>query len=320
MHPASLVMVALTVLGAAQPPDLTRRFLVIVATESSEQAAQQRLEQVHLPSAFVLRTDLYQGLRPGLFAVVDSLHSDAKTAAARCRKLEQQEVACYVRRVGAPAPSHEVQAALGAVPGRGDIDFAGRLETSRREVALVVVSYPLQKPIHGFLPVARDRGTSVFLFAGAPGEAPLEIRDHSFLQPGDAVWEDIQCGAIRLLPLGNAPLPATLAQHCTHQGDSEFRYLLFDEGHLQSPVKGMATWSLSVYPDTTHELFVPNDDPQIPGGISSHQGDGKTVVDATEGKKAGPAVGRYIVRQVTTEWTNGELVIRRGPWRDPEGD
>ncbi len=318
-------IVASTLLVVAAPVrDLAGKYLVVVATEQSEGAANLDLEKQTDGSAVVVATDDYEGLRPHLYLVVESVHDEAATANGRCVELRKKGTQCYVRRAGTRASidaqrlAPQKEAALAAVPARGTIDFAGRIEKTSPLLSLVVVSYPLRKNRNRYVPTEKDHATSVFLFVG---ERQVEIKDHDLLKPGERVFEDIQCGAIKLLPLGESgTLPAALAQRCNHEGNPEHRFLLFGAENPESPVKGVATSSRSVYPDAPHERFVPDDDPKVPGGISPRRGDGRTVVEGIEGKKAGPGPDDFLVRDFSVVWSNGKLVRQQGAWHKLTGE
>jgi len=308
--------------GVVTPPqDVSGKSLAIVAAEKTEEAARQHLAKARSPSAFVLRTDDYQGLKPGLHVVVDSVHEGAAQASARCAELQKQGVDCYVRQAGArkgaaeSSLAREKQVATARGGAGATADFAGRIEVRGRSIPVVVVSRPLPAPKHRYTPTKKDHATAVFLFVG---NDPVEIADHDFLKPGARIWEDVECGPLKLLPLGQSGTPVALAQRCNEQGDTQQRFLVFDEGNLEHPAKGNATWSPSVYPDATHERFAPNDDAAAAGGISPKRGDGKTVVEGVEGKKAGPSPDAFLVRDFAVEWQDGKLVRRAGEWRTPE--
>lgn len=320
-------MAALVALGLAAglaPDRIAGRYLVIVATESSEAAARAHLSKLP-PGAVVVPTDDYSGLKPHLYAVVDSAHDEPGAAATRCAELQKQSGQCYVRRAGTPRAPGEPNTskapdltaakgrALRAVPAPGAVEFAGQIGADARSRTVVAVSYALPKSGHRYSPVQRDYDMAVFLFAG---DEPGKVEKHDLLKPGDHVWEDIQCGPLRLYRLGVAPAtPAAIAQNCNEEGTSQFRFVLFADDAARSPLSGIASWSLSVYPDAPHERFVPNDDARVPGGLSSKRGDGKTVVDGVEGKAE---AGSFKVRDFFIEYSDGKLVRRVGPWRAAE--
>ncbi len=317
------ILLAASVSAAAPARPFAEKYLVIVATESSEEAARSRLGSLP-PGASVVATDDYEGLKPHLYVVVESAHADARSAQARCGELQKRSVSCYVRRAGAAAASGAVdgagvdlraarEIALKASPPRAAVDFAAGVDAGK--LAIVAVSYPATRKVHRFLPIERDYATEVFVVRGTEA-APL--KGHDLLKPGDRVWEDIQCGPFHLTRLASDPAaPMSLSQRCNEEGTSEFRYVILATARPGDSASGIARWSPSVYPDTPHERFVPNDDPAAPGGLSRRRGDGRSVVEGVEGRKVEGA-SAFQVRDFTVEWRDGKLVRQDGPWRDAE--
>ncbi|HYS11395.1 MAG TPA: hypothetical protein VEP66_21845 [Myxococcales bacterium] len=309
------VIAASFLLVTAAARDVAGKYLVVVATEPTRAAAEARAGAGD--RSLVVATDDYAGLKPHLFLVVASVHDDAGSANGRCRELQRAGTDCYVRRAGTRTGAgaelaNEKEAALAAVPGKGSVELASRTRAREGMAAVVVVSYPLAKSRPRYTPTGKNYATAVFVFAG---DGPVEIADHDLLKPGERIWEEVHCGPLRVFPLGKErALPVALAQQCNEEGESQFRFLVLDEPLPQAVAKGTATWSSSLYPDARHERFVPNDDPDVEGGLSKRRMDGKTVIEGTEGKQVGS--GHFREREFTVEWSGGKLVRKDGAWRD----
>jgi len=198
------------------------------------------------------------------------------------------------------------------------VEYVARLPVGEGDARLVAVSFPRDEPIHPYPAIGRDYDLWLFVVTGKEIQ---KIAGHPFLKPTapeDDVWETIGCGQLKVLLLKkDSPFPVVLAQNCWHEGESLYQYAIFNIGHLTDPQVGTAVWSYSDNPEAPHQVFVPNDDPEIPPGISPLRLDGETVTTEIQGRslpKAGDGTEEFEYRRVRTIWRDDKLRHEYGTW------
>ncbi|MBI1926575.1 hypothetical protein HYR99_20320 [Candidatus Poribacteria bacterium] len=310
------------VTAASQPSGdrvIAESYVVIVQTVTTEKEGLAALSVGEISDPILAQTDSFSGLKQGYYVIIESIHSTRKAALLRCQELKTKGIDCYVRytgkHIGTKIPTLEEarQIARSRYPKNATTDLAVAINARGRSFPLIILSSPVQKRVHSYTPYEKDYVTHVLIFLGFE---PMEIRNHDFLKSGDDIWEEIGCRKIKYLPLSNSrPVPTTIAQNCWYEGESLFRYMIFDDTNLHNPATGTAVWSYSAYPDASHQAFVPNDDPDIPPGISDHRGDGKTVLEGMEGKMVSAKESDgFLVRTFKAVWEKGQLLYHYGPW------
>lgn len=304
---------------------IANKYVVIIATSTKKNEGLALLSKWKKYDLVLVCTDSFSGLEPGYYVVVESVHLTSKAAIATCKELKSRDVDCYVRYAGEriseeiPTLEEAKRIVKGGYPRDATIEYAIMIDARKRSFPMIAVSHPVEKRVHPYTPYKKDYVTRVLIFLGSE---PTKIEDHNFLKPTfprDDIWEDIGCNRMKQLPLSIIrPVPTTIAQNCWYEGASLYHYMIFDNTNLHDPTTGTATWTYSEYPHATHHAFVPNDDPQIPPGISPKKGDGRTVLEGTEGKEIHGNEDSFLVRDFTAVWEKRRLIFHYGPWEKVE--
>ncbi len=311
-------------MGCSGNPSIAGHYVVIVQTVTTETEGLNALPKWERYGPILACTDSLSGLKPGYYVIIESVHSARKAATLRCRELESKGIDCYVRYTGRriikriPTLEEAKRIVKDRYPKNTAIELAATIDARGKAFPVMVLSYPVEERVHCYEAYENDYRIRVLLFLGTE---PIEVRRHGLLKPGDDdIWEGVSCTKIKQLPLSNSKsVPTTIAQHCITEGLCKYRFMIFDDCNLHDPAKDVATWSFVVEPHAEHQVFVPNDDPDLPQGISELRGDGKTVLEGTEGKMISEDnTDGFLVRGFTAVWENVTLLFHYGPWERVE--
>jgi hypothetical protein len=316
-------------LNAQTPDDLSMRYFVVIERKLKKTDAQASAAKLKNLSPVVIRSDDFSGLEPGGYLIVYSYHITKRGAETDVAYLKTRGIEATVsysgRRIEEIIPdllqAREALCRFELIPADAQIELETTIFARGRAFPLIAASHPVDDVVNPYLPYDKDYVLKLFIFLG---QKPIVIPKHLFLKPtypADQIWEIISCGELRKFPLGQEgdQVPIVLAQNCRYQGQSLYHYAIFDHCRLVDPETGTAVWSHSASLEAPHQVFVPNDDPRNPAGISPRKGDGVTVLEGVEGRRIqGKAhkYDKYEMRRYRLVWRNGSLRHEYGDWEN----
>ncbi|MBN2441057.1 MAG: hypothetical protein JXJ04_06915 [Spirochaetales bacterium] len=191
------------------------------------------------------------------------------------------------------------------------IDWAKCLLINEQYIPVVITSSPIPEK------VPQEYQTGIFLFSNSDPVTYVLIDTSPFIKPAlteDEIYNECSCSQYKIYYLSKEDKSTIIiAQYCEAGQKMLYHFMILDKMNMRSPYFGTSTWDYSE--EGLKEVFVPNDIPYLPQGISPLRGDGMTVVTGVEIKeeKVTPE-WKYFRRKYSFIWKEGVMIKNTGSW------